>query len=97
MSVEKLKTYKNRNGYPMIRRCMNCKFWKETEVKYNKKIGFCTKERLHFAFTLEPNMYAMTAEYYLCQHHEFKNEEFLAANCETVNLIEILKKKEDIV
>lgn len=96
--IEKLKTYVNRNGYPMIRRCINCKHWKERETNTTqKKTGLCTREKLYFAFTLEPNVYAITMEYYLCHHHEFNNELELAEKCEQVNLIDILKKKQDIL
>lgn len=82
----------------MIRRCMNCMHWKERDNTNNKdKTGLCSKQPLYFCFTLEPNVYAITKEFYLCEAHEFRNEADLAAKCQTVNLKDALKKKEDIL
>lgn len=89
--VEKLETYINRNGFPMIRRCQNCIFW--NAENYDKKIGLCTFKPLYFAFTLEPSVFPMTKEFCLCEHHLFNNEDKLAQICEKALMKDIIKKK----
>jgi hypothetical protein len=95
MSIEKLETYVNRNGFPMIRRCQNCIFWEEATGL--KKIGFCTLKPLYFSFTLEPTVYPMTKEFCLCESHKFDNEEKLAQICEKKLMKDIIKKKDEII
>lgn len=96
--VEDLKTYSNRNGFPMIRRCQNCIFWKDdTEFNKKHKVGYCNFKALHFAFTLEESVYPITKEFYLCANHIFKNEDKLSQVSDEVNLKDILKSKEDII
>ena len=95
--IEKLETFINRNGYPMIRRCQNCIFWNSEDFDQKDSIGLCTHTPLHFAFTLEPSVFPMTKDFCLCQHHQFTNEEKLAQVCDKVMLKDILKKKQDIL
>jgi len=95
--VEDLKTYKNRNGLPILRRCKNCIYW-NTDTQYDKELnlGFCTLKPYHFAFTLTPNLYAITKDFYLCAEHKLKNEEKLEQVSDSMLLKDALKNKEDI-
>lgn len=96
--VENLYTFKNRNGFPMIRRCFNCIFWNsQTQLPDNLKLGYCTNESLYFSFTLAPSAYAITKEFFLCEKHKFNNEEKLEQVCEKVLMKDIIKKKDEIV
>ena len=41
--IENLETYLNRKGYPMLRRCFNCKFW-QPDIKGSRQempLGYC--------------------------------------------------------
>ena len=49
-----------------------------------------------FAFTLEPKLYPMTKEFFLCENHKFENESKLAQVCEKVLLKDAIKKKNQI-
>jgi len=98
MNIENLETYINRNGYPIIRRCFNCKNWKpEIKIENQKPLGYCKLEPLLFAFTLQPTVYPITKDFYLCDKHKFENEDKLAEFSDRVLLIESIKKKEDIL
>jgi len=95
--VEKLETYLNRNGFPMIRRCFNCKHWKpEIHINGDKPLGYCKAKPLYFAFTLQQTVYTITRDFYLCESHEFENEDWLKGVSDTVSLKESIKKKNDI-
>lgn len=97
MSVENLETYLNRNGYPMIRRCFNCKHWTgDIQIQGNKPLGYCKLQPLFFAFTLQQTVFSITKDFYLCDKHEFENEEKLKTTSKSVKLKESIKKKEDI-
>lgn len=87
--IGKLETYVNRNGFPMIRRCQNCIFWKSDNSA--QKIGLCTFKPLFFAFTLEPTVYPMTKDFCLCENHKFHNEEKLSQVCEKTTLSEVVR------
>lgn len=96
--VEDLKTYSNRNGFPMIRRCQNCVFWNtESEFNPKHKVGYCTFAPMYFAFTLQPSVYPITKEFYLCPNHIFKNEDKLAQVSDSVNLKDIIKTKDELI
>ena len=96
--VEDLVTYSNRNGFPIIRKCQNCVFWNsETEFHPKHKVGYCTFSPLFFAFTLQPSVYPITKEFYLCGEHIFKNEDKLAQVSDTVKLKDILKSKDELI
>jgi hypothetical protein len=91
------ETYLNRNGFPMLRRCKNCRYWNaDTEFK-NFKFGFCKAQTLFFAFTLEENCHPITKEFYTCEKHEFEDENRLKDVCEKVKLIDVIKKKDEIM
>ena len=76
----------------MIRSCKNCVFW-----LYDKENqGYCKKALLHFAYTLEKNLYPITKDFYVCEKHQFHNEESLQKTAEKVSLKDSLKKKEDL-
>jgi hypothetical protein len=96
--VEHLATYLNKNGYPIIRRCFNCKHWKgDIQLGTEKPLGYCKVEALYFAFTLQPTVYPITKDFYLCKKHEFENEDKLKENSVMVSLKDSLKKKSDII
>jgi len=95
--IENLKTYTNRKGLPIMRRCFNCKFWAAYTESENQTLGYCKQKPLFFAFTLQPTVFTITKDFYLCEQHEFKNEEMLAQVSEKINLKDALKKKDDIV
>ena len=98
MLIENLDTYVNKNGYPIIRRCFNCKFWAgEIKIAGQKPLGYCKLSPLYFAFTLQPTVYPITREFYLCESHEFENEEILKTVSETVSLKDSIKKKDEII
>ena len=94
MSIENIETYINQNGYPIIRRCKNCMYWK-TETDESKS-GYCIQRPFYFAFILEPNVYAVTKDFFLCENHKFINEAKLSIVSEKVLMKEILKKKDEI-
>jgi len=95
-NIEKLETYVNRNGYPMIRRCGNCIYW-NPDKSDSKRMGLCTLKPLFFAFTLEPTVFPMTKDFCLCENHKFDNEEKLSQICEKKLVKDVIKKKTDIV
>jgi hypothetical protein len=51
---------------------------------------------LYFAFTLEPSVYAITKEFYVCEEHKLEDENRLKEVCEVVKLKDIIKKKEEL-
>ena len=91
--VEDLHTYLNMNNRPIIRRCKNCTNWKEIE---DTKVGYCALQKMYFASTLTQTVWGMTKEYYLCEDHEFKNEQWLEQNSQRVSLKDSLKTKDQI-
>ena len=96
MSVENLDTYINKNGFGIIRRCSNCKHWSGDIVtpNGNKNMGYCKLISMYFAYTLEKTVYPITKDFYLCEKHEFQNEEMLAQNSQSIPMKEVIKKKE---
>lgn len=95
--IENLETYYNRKGFPIIRRCFNCKNWSAYSDEQNQTLGYCKIKALHFAFTLQKTVFTITKDFYLCEEHEFKNEEILAGVSEKIQLKDAIKKKEDII
>ena len=96
-NIEDLETYINRNGYPILRRCKNCVFWNEdTEFHKKHKAGYCRRVPLYFAFTLEPSVYPITKEFFLCEEHQLEEENRLSEICDKMLLKDALKKKEEL-
>lgn len=95
--VENLETYYNRKGFPIIRRCFNCRHWSAYSDEQNQTLGYCKMKPLYFAFTLQKTVFTITKDFYLCQNHEFKNEEMLAEVSGKIPLKDAIKKKEDII
>jgi len=97
-NIEDLETYLNANGYPIIRRCINCTFWNNTTEfdNNNPKVGYCHKTQLLFAFTLEPSVHPLTKEFFLCTNHQFYDEQKLNDVNQKVKIKEILKKKNEL-
>lgn len=89
-----MKTYKNLNGRPMLRSCGKCKHFRKTDAE--NKTGYCLLQPTLFAYTLEQSVYDIKMSYYVCQKHEFSNEEWLKENAEAVDLKSILKRKEEL-
>jgi len=97
MSVENLETYLNKNNFPMIRRCFNCKHWEgEIAMLGQKPAGYCKLNALYFALTLQPTVYPITKDFYLCENHKFKNEEMLSQVSKKVMLKDIIKRKDEL-
>lgn len=109
MDIQQIETYINHNGFPMIRRCMNCLHWEKikptTAISDNGKShqpnnagrsGFCKLKPLYFAYTLEPSVFPLTKEYFLCESHQFRNEFELSNLCEKKPMKDVLKKKEEL-
>ena len=95
--VENLETYFNQSGFPMIRRCFNCKFWSLYTTADGQSLGYCKIKPLHFAFTLQPTVFTITKDFYLCEEHKFKNEDVLEFVSNKILLKDAIKKKEDII
>ena len=49
-----------------------------------------------FAYTMQDNVYFLVKSFYLCDMHEFKNEEYLKSVSEHVNMKDVIKNKEDV-
>ena len=95
--IENLETFINLNGYPILRRCKNCIFWNDdTELGEKYKAGYCKFKPFYFAFTLEPSVFAITKEFYVCENHKLQDEERLKQVCDVVKLKDVLKKKEEL-
>lgn len=95
--LENLVTYKNKNGFPIMRRCSNCKFWNSGLEFRDDNIGYCKAMPLYFAFTLQKTVYPITKDFYLCENHKFENEEKLKEVSESILLKDAIKNKADII
>lgn len=93
--VEKLETYINENGFPILRRCFNCKHWDDKAVKEGKE-GYCKINPMYFAMTLSQTVYPITKDYYLCEKHTFVKESYLNEVCEKILLKEAIKDKKEV-
>lgn len=82
------KTYTNKNGKPIIRKCSNCIYFKNIDNKQSN--GYCKQKPLYFAFTHEKSVYAIVKDFYLCESHAFVNEDILKAESEEVDLQQYL-------
>ena len=87
-----MHTYKNKNGKPIIRRCANCIHF--TKIDNDGSMGYCGRNPLLFAFTMEQTVCFITKPYYLCTDHELKNESHMAQQSEKVDLKSCLKPKD---
>lgn len=100
MNIEELETYLNANGFPILRRCVNCTFWNPTNEFDSRdaqhKIGYCQKKPLYFAFTLEPSVHTLTKEFFVCVEHQFYDEVKLRDLNKRVVTKEILKRKNEL-
>jgi hypothetical protein len=109
--IEKLETYINQNGYPIIRRCFNCKYWHSEDKKWRSKYspsvgnrieedgpidGYCKFKPMYFSSTLSPTVYPITKEFYLCENHKLQNEEYLNKHSKKVLMKDIIKSKNEI-
>lgn len=86
-----IKTYKNKNGTPIIRKCGNCVHYKA--IDGNNLSGYCKMINMLFAFTHEKSVYAIVKDFYLCETHKFVNEELLSENSEEVELLPFLLER----
>jgi len=94
--IENIVTYKNKNGFPIIRRCNNCKFWNSGLEFKEENIGYCKAMPLYFAFTLQKTVYPITRDFYLCEQHEFEKEEKLKEVSESILLKDAIQTKDNI-
>lgn len=78
----------------MIRSCVNCKNFRKIDGQ--AKMGYCHLQPTMFAYTMEKNVYDIKMSFYLCESHEFTNENWLHDNAESVDLKSILVNKENI-
>jgi predicted phosphodiesterase len=90
-----IKSYKNRYGTPIIRKCGNCDHFRPIENSSDS--GYCKMQQLYFAFTHEKSVYSIVKDFYLCEEHKFNNEDTLKAESEecelTPYLLDRLAKK----
>ena len=84
-----IKTYANRHGKPIIRKCNNCIFFQMIDRDANNN-GYCKAIPLLFAFTHDKSVYAIVKEFYLCEKHQFLNEDILKTESEEVDLLSYL-------
>lgn len=83
-----IKSYKNKKGVPLIRKCGNCNNYKAIDGK--EKMGYCRIRQMMFAFTHEPSVYAIVKDFYLCDTHQFINEDMLKQESDEVELLPYL-------
>ena len=83
-----IKTYTNKNGTPIIRKCGNCLNYKLIEG--SDGAGYCKILNMLFAFTHEKSVYAIVKDFYLCENHIFTNEDILKEHSEEVELLPFL-------
>lgn len=88
-----MKTFKNKFGKPIIRRCANCLNFKEINGKSSN--GYCRLKPMLFAFTHEATVFPIVKDFYLCENHKFLNEEILSKTSEEVDLYEYLQERKD--
>jgi hypothetical protein len=93
-NIDHLHTYINYSGEPILRRCRNCKFWQQVSEEEDTKAGYCKLKPLYFAYTMQPSVFTITKDFYLCERHRFKNEEILEIETKKVLMKDTLKKKE---
>jgi len=83
-----IKSYLNKNGSPIIRKCSNCTNFRVIENQ--EGVGYCKIMSLLFAFTHEPSVYAIVKDFYLCDKHNLPNEDLLKLESEEVELLPFL-------
>ena len=86
-----IKTYLNKNGTPIIRKCGNCKNY--TLIEGTNGSGYCKLLNMLFAFTHENSVYAIVKDFYLCENHIFINEDILKEHSEEVELLPFLLER----
>jgi len=87
--MEMIKTYLNRQGVPIIRKCNNCVNFQSIE---NDSFGngYCKRLPMLFAFTHEKSVYAIVKDFYLCESHQFVKETTLKEQSQEVELLPYL-------
>ena len=95
-NIEDMETYYNRNGFPILRRCDNCNFWRR---KNTENMGMCMKHKYLLAFEANesPNLFATTKAFSLCDLHKFCNEDYLKRVSQKIKLKDAIKDKSDVV
>ena len=79
-----IKTYLNKKGQPIIRKCGNCIHYRN--IDNNATQGYCKLNQMLFAFTLEKSVYGIVKEFYLCEKHELPNEDMLKSQSQEIDL-----------
>jgi hypothetical protein len=80
-----MKSYLNKNGSVIIRKCGNCVNYKLIDEGGTN--GYCKILQLYFAFTLEKSVYGIVKDFYLCDNHKLPNEDILKLESEEVDLL----------
>jgi hypothetical protein len=94
--MNNVDTYFNKNGFPILRKCMNCLFWEGTD---GVKLSECSFHKMYFAFSndiYESRTNPMTKEFFVCENHKLIKEEKIKMVSDRVKLKDIIKKREDI-
>jgi hypothetical protein len=93
-----MDTYFNRSGFPILRKCQNCNYWRGNKIN---NLGQCSFESYYFAFSNDlensKNLYPMSKEFFLCENHKLFNEDKMKQVSEKVKLKDIIKKKDNVV
>lgn len=94
-SISEMDTYFNRSGYPILRKCQNCNYWRGNK---SNNLGQCSFQSFYFAFsndlTNSKNLYGITKEFFLCENHKLFNEDKMNNVSEKVKLKDIIKKRD---
>lgn len=85
--MQKIQTYQNELGNPIVRKCANCQNW--MALATDQTMGYCKIMPILYAYTLEKTHYAITRKHNNCEQHVFANEAVLK---EKSNLIDYDKE-----
>lgn len=93
-------TYLNMYGKPMIRRCENCVAWRGLTAqqqdavgimldgKADNSCGYCTKNKVMFAYTRTEMNFFISRPFNTCYNHEFNNEQVLLKDARRISFEE---------
>ena len=85
------KTYLNKKGTPIIRKCENCLSFQK--IDNMKDCGYCKMLPLYFSFTHDKSVYGIVKEFYVCEKHILVNEHILKEQGDEVDLENYLKER----
>ena len=94
-NINEIDTYFNRSGFPILRKCQNCTYWRSNKIN---NLGQCSFQSFYFAFSNDldnsKNLYGLTKEFFLCENHKLFNEDKMKNVSEKVKLKDIIKRKD---